>query len=53
MADDDHDNPKNITTKTFEEAAKATGIKADDAKRFTKELLEVEEVAKKSPATTS
>ncbi len=48
MPDDDHGNPKNITSKTFEEAAKVTSMKPDDAKRFTKQLLETEEVGKKA-----
>jgi hypothetical protein len=33
-------DPKNITDKTFEEAAKAVGQSAEDAKRNTLELLE-------------
>lgn len=48
MPDEDHGNPKNITTKTFDEAAKATSMKTEEAKRYTKELLETEEVAKKA-----
>ncbi len=46
MADEDHGNPKNITTKTFEEAGKVNNMKADEAKEHTKELLENETVAK-------
>lgn len=42
MPDEDHGNPKNITTKTFEEAAKSTDMKPEEAKKFTKELLENE-----------
>lgn len=49
MPDEDHGDPKNITTKTFEEAAKVTNMKTEDAKKFTKELLETETAtAKKS-----
>jgi hypothetical protein len=33
-------NPKNITNKTFEEAAKASGKKSDEAKKNVRELLE-------------
>lgn len=39
MADDDMGNPKNITTKTFEEAAKAEGQTKGEAMRKTLELL--------------
>ena len=39
MPDNDMGNPKNITDKTFEEAAKAVGQSAEDAKRKTLELL--------------
>lgn len=35
-------NPKNITNKTFEEAAKATHETPEEAKRHTLELLERE-----------
>jgi hypothetical protein len=38
--DDDMGNPKNITNKTFEEAAKASGKKAAEAKKNVMELLE-------------
>lgn len=40
--DDDHGNPKNITNKTFDEAAKASEMKTADAKNNTKDLLETE-----------
>jgi hypothetical protein len=33
-------NPKNITNKTFEEAAKAAGETPEEAKKNTLELLE-------------
>jgi len=39
MPDNDMGDPKNITDKTFEEAAKAVGQSAEDAKRNTFELL--------------
>lgn len=37
--DDDHGNPKNITNKTFKEAAKASEQTIHDAKTKTKTLL--------------
>ena len=37
--DDDMGNPKNITDKTFEEAAKASRQSPKDAKKNTLELL--------------
>jgi hypothetical protein len=40
MPDNDMGNPKNITNKTFEEAAKASGKKPEDAKKNTLDLLE-------------
>ena len=40
-------NPKNITTKTFEEAAKATGESAEQAKRNAYETLKREFEGKK------
>ena len=40
MPDNDMGNPKNITDKTFEEAAKAMGQTVDEAKRFTLDLLQ-------------
>lgn len=46
MPDEDHGNPKNITNKTFDEAATATSMKAEEAKKHTKELLENLESAK-------
>lgn len=48
MPDEDHGNPKNITTKTFDEAAKATSMTTEDAKKFTKELLETQQAMKAS-----
>jgi len=40
MPDNDMGNPKNITNKTFEEAAKAVGQSVDDAKANALELLQ-------------
>jgi len=40
MPDNDMGNPKNITNKTFEEAAKAMGQSPEDAKKNTLELLQ-------------
>ena len=40
MPDNDMGNPKNITNKTFEEAAKASGKKSEEAKKNTLDLLE-------------
>lgn len=37
--DDDMGDPKNITNKTFEEAAKASGQKAEEAKRNAYDAL--------------
>lgn len=39
MPNDDMGNPKNITDKTFDEAAKASNQSAQDAKKNTLELL--------------
>lgn len=39
MPDDDMGNPKNITTKTFEEAAEASNQSAEEAKKNTLDLL--------------
>jgi hypothetical protein len=39
MADNDMGNPKNITDKTFDEAAKAAGQKPEEAKKNVLELL--------------
>lgn len=39
MPDNDMGNPKNITDKTFEEAAKAAGQSPEEAKRNSLELL--------------
>lgn len=39
MADDDMGDPKNITNKTFEEAAKASGQSVEEAKKNALELL--------------
>jgi hypothetical protein len=40
MPNNDMGNPKNITNKTFEEAAKAMGQSAKEAKKNAHELLE-------------
>ncbi|HEY2930455.1 MAG TPA: hypothetical protein VGK99_01820 [Acidobacteriota bacterium] len=40
MPNNDMGNPKNITTKTFEEAAKAMDQSVKDAKENANELLE-------------
>jgi len=40
MPDNDMGNPKNITNKTFEEAAKAAGQSVTDAKENALELLQ-------------
>jgi hypothetical protein len=40
MPNNDMGNPKNITNKTFEEAAQAMGQSAKDAKKNAHELLE-------------
>jgi hypothetical protein len=40
MPNNDMGNPKNITTKTFEEAARAMGQSAKDGKKNAQELLE-------------
>lgn len=42
IPDDDMGNPKNITTKTFEEAAKASGQSLEDAKKQTLKLIKEE-----------
>jgi hypothetical protein len=47
MPDNDMGNPKNITNKTFEEAAKAMEQSVEEAKRFTLELLKSELEAEK------
>jgi hypothetical protein len=39
MPDNDMGNPKNITNKTFEEAAQAAEQTAEEAKKNTLELL--------------
>ena len=39
MPDNDMGDPKNITDKTFEEAAKAAGQSPEEAKQNTLELL--------------
>jgi hypothetical protein len=44
--DDNMGNPKNITNKTFEEAARASGQKTEEAKRNAYEALK-KEVEKK------
>jgi hypothetical protein len=38
--DDDHGNPKNITNRTFNEAANAAKQSKDDARKNTLELLQ-------------
>lgn len=40
MPDNDMGNPKNITNKTFEDAAKAADQTPEEAKRNTLELLQ-------------
>ncbi|HZS32614.1 MAG TPA: hypothetical protein VFC42_04485 [Methylomirabilota bacterium] len=40
MPDNDMGDPKNITSKTFKEAAQAAGQSEDEAKRNTLELLQ-------------
>ncbi len=40
MPNNDMGNPKNITSKTFEEAAKAMGQSVKDAKTNARELLQ-------------
>ncbi len=45
--DDDMGNPKNITNKTFEEAAKASGKKSAEAKKNVLELLEKQQGAQR------
>jgi hypothetical protein len=40
MSDNDMGNPKNITEKTFQEAANAAGQSLEEAKQNTLELLE-------------
>ncbi len=40
MPDNDMGDPKNITNKTFEEAAKAAGQSPEEAKQNTLELLQ-------------
>ncbi|HSK29330.1 MAG TPA: hypothetical protein VLA17_05150 [Candidatus Limnocylindria bacterium] len=45
--DDDMGNPNNITNKTFEEAAKASGQKSDEAKKNVMELLEKQRSAQR------
>jgi hypothetical protein len=40
MPDNDMGNPKNITNKTFQEAARAAGESIDDAKKNTLELIQ-------------
>lgn len=39
-SDDNMGNPKNITNKTFEEAANAAGQNVEEAKKNTLELLQ-------------
>jgi len=40
MPDNDMGNPKNITNKTFQEAARAAGESTDEAKKNTLELIQ-------------
>jgi len=40
MPDNDMGNPKNITNKTFDEAANASGKKLEEAKKNALDLLE-------------
>jgi hypothetical protein len=40
MPDNDMGDPKNITNKTFKEAAEASGQSEEEAKRNTLELLQ-------------
>jgi len=40
MPDNDMGNPKNITNKTFQEAANAAGESAEEAKKNTMELIQ-------------
>ena len=40
MPDNDMGNAKNITNKTFQEAAKAAGESVDEAKKNTLELIQ-------------
>jgi len=40
MPDNDMGNPKNITNKTFQEAADAAGESLEEAKKNTLELIE-------------
>ena len=47
MPDNDMGNPKNITNKTFEEAAKASGQTVEQAKKNTAELLQKTSADKK------
>ena len=47
VPDDDMGNPKNITTKTFEDAAKASQQKAEEARRNAYELMKKEFKEKK------
>ncbi|TSC88043.1 MAG: hypothetical protein G01um10147_274 [Microgenomates group bacterium Gr01-1014_7] len=42
MPDDDMGDPKNITNKTFEEAAKASGQTVEQAKKEALKLLKKE-----------
>jgi hypothetical protein len=42
LPDNDMGDPKNITDRTFEEAAKAMDQSVEEAKRFTLELLKKE-----------
>jgi len=40
MPDNDMGNPKNITNKTFQEAANAAGESVEEAKKNTMELIQ-------------
>jgi hypothetical protein len=47
MPDNDMGNPKNITNKTFEEAAKASGQTIEEAKKNALDLLQKTVVGKR------
>ena len=48
MPDNDMGNPKNITNKTFEEAASAAGQSTEEAKRNTLKILQKQMEEKKT-----
>lgn len=45
LPEDDHGDPRNITNKTFEDAAKAAGQSMDEAKENTASLINKEPMA--------